>query len=75
MAIAFVHILPEAATSYAELKGPDAFPLPYTLVFVGYSIILLMDKVLFDTHALFEDNEAHAEHGEDQVADPAAKKF
>lgn len=73
MAIAFVHILPEAASGYAELKGPDAFPLPYVLIFVGYSIILLIDKVMFDTHALFDNNEAGHSHG--GPSDPAAKKF
>ena len=55
IAIAFVHILPEAADGYAELEGDDAFPLPYVLFFVGYAIILLIDKVMFDTHALFEN--------------------
>lgn len=71
MAIAFVHILPEAVADYTELKGPDAFPLPNVLLFVGYSIILLIDKVMFDTHSLFEDDE----HCHDGVTDPAAKKF
>mmetsp|Transcript_22728 Transcript_22728/g.16097 ORF Transcript_22728/g.16097 Transcript_22728/m.16097 type:complete len:131 (-) Transcript_22728:280-672(-) len=73
IAIAFVHILPESAEGYADLKGDDAFPLPYLLFFCGYSLILLLDKVMFDTHALFD--EAHSDSGEPQIADPAARKF
>ena len=38
------------------------------LAFIGYTLILVLDKVLFDTHALFDD------HG-DGHADPAVKKF
>jgi zinc transporter 1/2/3 len=56
LAIGFVHILPEEAGNWAELH-PDAenlFPLPYFLMFCGYTLILILDKVLFDTHALFE---------------------
>ena len=28
------------------------FPLPYVLLFSGYTLILLIDKVIFNTHAL-----------------------
>lgn len=31
----------------------DPFPLPYVLAFAGYTLILLFDKVIFDTHKLF----------------------
>lgn len=59
IAIALVHILPEEAEIWADMN-PDAdplFPLPYFLMFVGYTIILVIDKVAFDTHALFEHDE------------------
>jgi zinc transporter ZupT len=59
IAIALVHILPEEAEIWADLN-PDAdplFPLPYFLVFCGYLLILVIDKVAFDTHALFEHDE------------------
>ena len=36
------------------------------MVFFGYTLILLMDKVLFDTHALFEN---------DKNGDPATVKL
>ncbi len=32
----------------------EPFPLPFALVFAGYSFILLIDRVMFDSHALFE---------------------
>ena len=59
LAIAFVHILPEEAANWLELKEgvEDPFPLPYFLMFCGYTLILLIDKVLFDTHSLFDDHD------------------
>lgn len=32
------------------------FPLPYFLVFIGYTFILIIDKVMFDSHALVHDH-------------------
>jgi hypothetical protein len=49
----------------SEEKEP--FPLPFVLVFAGYSFILLIDRVMFDSHALFE-------HGEDGGHDHHDKK-
>jgi len=43
----------DSAHEYLEL----GFPLPYFLVFVGYTFILLIDKVMFDSHALAHDHE------------------
>jgi hypothetical protein len=40
----------------------DPFPLPYLLIFVGYTFILIIDKVVFDSHALFDDDD-HDDHG------------
>ena len=61
IAIALVHILPEEGELWIEMH-PDKdplFPLPYFLMFVGYTLILVIDKVAFDTHALFEHDEAN----------------
>ena len=71
LAIAFVHILPEEAGNWAELNpdNPEPFPLPYFLMFCGYTLILISDKVMFDTHALFE-------HGHNEVLiDPVDRKL
>ncbi len=54
-------------------EGGDPFPLPYFLVFVGYTLILVIDKVMFDTHALF-DHDHDDDHAHD-VPDPAELKL
>lgn len=77
MGIAFVHILPEMTEEWDALeasKGVEkVFPLPNILVVAGYTFILIIDKVLFDTHALFEHDEDG--HGHDGGIDPAEEKF
>lgn len=40
------------------------------LIFCGYTFILIIDKVLFDTHALFDHDHEDGEH-----VDPAAIKL
>lgn len=71
LAIALMHITPEMIETWDEMnEGKEKiFPLPELLIFVGYTIILIIDKVLFDTHALFE----HDEHG--HAHDPAELKM
>ena len=72
MAIAIMHVLPEEITAWEEYCDypKKIFPLPELLAFAGYVIILLLDKVLFDAHAIFDaaDNTAG-------VVDPAEKKL
>ena len=65
--------MPEVSNSWAEMHEhhdhekssnlrhgdhDEPFPLPFFLIFVGYTVILLVDKVIFDTHSL-------ADHGHD----------
>ena len=73
LAIALMHITPEMIESWTEMqeeKGREKiFPLPEALIFSGYTIILIIDKVLFDTHALFEHGDEHSH------ADPAHNKL
>ena len=73
MAIALIHVLPEEIEGWAAYCGnPEKlFPLPECLAFAGYTLILILDKVMFDTHALFDDHDN--EHG--HVNDPADKKL
>ena len=71
LAICLIHILPEQSDVWTrrtvDREGPDAkiFPLAEMMTFAGYVVILVLDKVLFDSHALFDQHEDH-----DQ-ADPA----
>mmetsp|Transcript_217 Transcript_217/g.203 ORF Transcript_217/g.203 Transcript_217/m.203 type:complete len:166 (-) Transcript_217:718-1215(-) len=46
----------------------ENFPLPFALAFVGYAFILLIDKVIFDTHSLMGDH-GHA-HGHSHGGSP-----
>ena len=39
-------------------------PLPFILVFAGYTFILLIDRVMFDSHSLFDHGHGHGGHGE-----------
>ena len=66
LAIALVHVLPEEIEGWADWCGTEeVFPLPEVLCFVGYTLILVLDKVAFDSHAYFD------EHG----IDPAEAKL
>ena len=47
---------PNVYPDLAPQPNEKIFPLPEVMVFVGYTIILIMDKVLFDSKALFESN-------------------
>jgi hypothetical protein len=37
-------------------KGLGNFPLPFLLAVLGYTFILMIDKVLFDAHDLLDDH-------------------
>merc|ERR1712228_949836 len=64
IAIALMHIMPEEAEKWEEYKKDNhielGLPVPFLIMLSGYTLILLIDKVLFDTHG-FEDH-SH-EHG------------
>jgi zinc transporter 1/2/3 len=63
LAIGFIHMLPEAVEQYEEYVTAkhltNAFPLPYTCMFVGYLIVLLVDRVIM--HSLI--GHGHHHHG------------
>lgn len=56
-------------------EGPE-IPLPFMLVFCGYTFILLVDKVMFDSHALFggHDHGGHGHGNEEEGHDHGGKK-
>ena len=64
LAISLVHIMPEQTESYAEQaekgvisKNLGEFPIPYILLVLGYTLILVIDKVLFNPTEIFEVDE------------------
>ena len=82
LAIAFTHIAPEEIEAWNGLpcnthtdsdgnvvENDKIFPLPELLIFTGYTIILILDKVLFDTTQLFKEDE------NGQHSDPATAKI
>lgn len=44
----------------------DRLNIPFFLLVSGYTLILIIDKVLFDTHAIL-GHDGHDEEGEDAV--------
>jgi solute carrier family 39 (zinc transporter), member 1/2/3 len=75
IAIALVHILPEMSGLWISDKGEEAFPLPYFLVFCGYTLILVIDKVMFDTHALFDHNDEAEGTAEQRLNENLKRSF
>jgi len=90
LAIAFLHIMPEASEGYTEYLESNEeeheeheedeeesgghnhsgeFPLPFAMVFLGYALILLVDKVVFDTHSLV------GQHAHGHFHDPVEKRL
>ena len=52
-------MLPEEIAAWNEYQGEEEpFPLPEVLAFCGYTIILILDKVLFDSHTMFDGDHA-----------------
>lgn len=72
ISISLMHIMPEQTGSYQEFMCnrfnernpgddcPEFFPLPYLLLVCGYVVILVLDKVLFDSHPMIHDHNGHA---------------
>ena len=70
MSISLMHIMPEEIEGWKGWIGSnEPFPLPECLCFAGYTLLLILDKVLFDSHALFDEPSL------DQARDPADAKF
>ncbi len=70
MGIALFHLLPESKEKIEDyLKTTDSIwkniPLPYFFVFLSYSLILFVEKIAFDSHALIEHDHDHGGHSHD----------
>lgn len=58
LAIALLHILPISVMHYNHEFQPEKdnkFPLPYFFTFIGYSLILTIDNVIFDHHTMLRE--------------------
>jgi len=64
MAIAFIHLIPEANEGFEEARPEIKYPICYLVVILSYTLILVIEKVLFNAHDLIEVHEhEHHEHG------------
>ena len=65
LAMAVIHILPEAAEiweGYAKSQDMEnAFPLPYLMYLVGYILILWVDKVIAGKYHMDHDHDKKSE--------------
>ena len=71
MGIALFHLLPESAESFNEYydqTNPESkwkkLPNAFFIAFGAYSLILLIEKVAFDSHSLTEHDHGGHEHPE-----------
>jgi uncharacterized membrane protein len=51
--------MPEQTEHYNEIYVDSKFPLPFLFLMVGYVLILVLDKVMFDTHSAFHKEDEH----------------
>lgn len=69
LGMALIHIIPEAIEVYGDYSKEKSierpFPLPYVLIFVGYLIVLSVDRVIagFLLKITGKEKEAHFAHG------------
>jgi zinc transporter 1/2/3 len=66
LGIGFFHILPEATENFENYflnEGKDSYikgwPIVYLLAFLSYSLILYIEKVAFNSHALIAHTHKH----------------
>lgn len=64
MAIALIHMLPESVEDYEKWVTEEniirPFPLPFCCVFIGYIIVLCVDRVIM--HNIMEKYHGHHHH-------------
>ena len=71
MGIALFHLLPESSESfehYFTKSDPESqwkrLPTAFFIAFISYSLILLFEKVAFDSHSITEHDHGGHAHGE-----------
>jgi len=70
LSAAIVHIMPETTHAFEVEEGADeSFPWPFFAAVCSYSLILFIDKVLFDTHSNNVFGHGHS-HGGPSEHDP-----
>jgi zinc transporter 1/2/3 len=62
ISICLMHIMPEQTEHFNDLEYDTKLPLPFLFLISGYILILVLDKVLFDTHSVFHNDDDHNHH-------------
>jgi zinc transporter 1/2/3 len=79
LCVALLHLLPESAEIFEEyfehtsveddegnaITVHKHFPISFLLAFTGYTIILIIEKVIFDSHTHLDADDDEAENLED----------
>ena len=63
ISLALMHILPEENNLYME-SSTSSFPLPFLVMILGYSFILLIDKVMFDSSDILVKDDGNLRNSE-----------
>lgn len=78
LGISLIHILPETAGDFKSYFNKNGFttlekiPICYFIAFFSFSLILFIEKVAFDSHALIEhEHEEEEDHIKEEVASSA----
>ena len=50
-----------------EILDEDHFPIPFLTLLSGYTLILIIDKVIFDVHSVFDHEHDHNHKLEDEM--------
>lgn len=79
LCVALLHLLPESAEIFEEyFEHTESnevhndkhvhkhFPISFLLAFVGYTIILIIEKVMFDSHSHSNTEEEHVDNYEEK---------
>ena len=81
LGIGFFHILPEATENFENYflnEGKDSYikgwPIVYLLAFLSYSLILYIEKVAFNSHALIAHTHGEGHNSDEENLDDVLKE-
>ena len=81
LGIGFFHILPEATKNFENFflnEGKDSYikgwPIVYLLAFLSYSLILYIEKVAFNSHALIAHTHGEGHNSDEENLDDELKE-
>ena len=69
LAISFLDLMPEANEIYYSQSNQNnrKYPICFLIMIISYSFVLILEKILFNSHSLLEVNEQHSENQNKQT--------